>query len=115
MVAVLVVAIAVVAGFGGWAMTQEDGEARFCTVGLPITPRNYELEGYEVILQDSGDRPGPDECDGPDRPGRGPGESAGTVPRVVLGFDCRYRDADGEVVAVAEPNRPDGTCTRPDM
>lgn len=139
MVALLVVALATVAGvaaLGAWA--NREAEPRFCTLGAPITPRNFELEGYQVMLQDSGDEPGPDPCDGPDRPGRAPGDDDGsapedglppasstslppgyvpteTLPLVVLGFDCRYRDADGEVVATAAPNRPDGTCTTPDM
>jgi hypothetical protein len=136
-VALLVVALAAVAGIGAFGVwVKGEPEARFCTLGAPITPRNFELEGYEVMLQDSGDEPGPDECDGPDRPGRAPEDDDGgaedlppasstslppgyvpteTLPLVVLGFDCRYRDADGEVVATATPNRPDGTCTIPDM
>jgi hypothetical protein len=129
-VALLVVALAAVAGVGLWA--NREPESRFCTLGAPITPQSWELEGYQVMLQDSGDVPGPDPCDGPDRPGRGPDDDGGDdlppasstslppgyvpdepEPLVVLGFDCRYRDADGEVVATAEPNRPDGTCTVP--
>jgi len=128
-VALLGIATAAVGGIGVWA--DQDREERFCTLGAPITPRHFELAGYEVMMQDSGGEPGPDPCDGDDRPGRaesddpgdpdGPGQPSSTAggapatvpddPRVVLGFDCRYRDADGVVVANAEPNRPDGTCT----
>lgn len=137
-VALLILAIVAVAGVGGFAAWARDrGEPRFCHAAAPLTPRNFELPGYEVMMQDGGE-PGPDPCDNPDRPGSAESDDTGDPladlppasstslppgsapsaevadPRVVLGFDCRYRDADGDVVATVEPNRPDGTCTLPD-
>jgi len=137
-VALLVVAIAGVAGFGVWA-NRED-EPRFCQAGAYIMGTVPGLEGYSVTLQDS-DTPGPDDCDGPDRPEvyeEGPAEDLGdpapgaaptttmlpqapvpdedepVLEPLVLGLDCKYRDDDGEVVATAVPNRPDGECGLPE-
>jgi hypothetical protein len=135
-VALLILAIVAVAGVGGlaaWALDRD--EPRFCHAASPLTPRNFELPGYEVTMEDGGE-PGPDPCDNPDRPGSAESDDTGGYhvppasstslppgsapavevadPRVVLGFDCRYRDADGDVVATADPNRPDDTCTLPD-
>ena len=131
-VALLVVAIAAVGGFGIWA--NQEPERRFCLVGGYIMGTVPGLEGYSVTLQDGGD-PGPDHCDGPDRPGRYeddpdddlglPAPSSTEIPPgsvlddgpslepLVLALDCRYRAIHGEVVATAVPNRPDGTCGMP--
>ncbi|HMJ78031.1 MAG TPA: hypothetical protein VK507_18775 [Iamia sp.] len=130
-IALLLVAIAGVAGFGVWANHEET--PRFCLAGAYIMGTVPGLEGYSVTLQDSG-TPGPDHCDGPDRPGTyepDPDESPLPPPSstevpvgsvvvdepvaepLVLGLDCQYRDGDGEVVATAIPNRPDGECGLP--
>ncbi len=136
-VAALVVAILGVAGFGVWA-NREDPEPHFCKAGAFIFGEVEGLEGYSVTLQDGGD-PGPDGCDGDDRPGvesvavdevPAPAPDAAPtttmVPQppaepdpepvtepLVLGFDCAFRDGDGTVVARAVPNRPGGECGLP--
>jgi hypothetical protein len=131
-VALLVVAIAAVGGFGIWA--NQEPEQRFCLVGGYIMGTVPGLEGYSVTLQDGGE-PGRDHCDGPERPGWDgsepdetsdlpPGSSTEVPPgsvleerheaeHLVLGLDCAYRDVDGEVVATAVPNRSDGLCGLP--
>jgi hypothetical protein len=104
-VAVLVLAIVGVAGVGLWANDQ--GEPRFCKVGLAAR----EVDGHWAALQDQGD-PGPDRCDMDEAPYThydvvgDRGDRGG----LVLGFDCAVRDRDGEVVTIDDPNRPDGTC-----
>lgn len=85
------------AGFAVWALNQE-GTETFCTLGLPI----YEHDGARGTLEDNGE-PGRDGCDGPDHNSLG----------ITLGFDCKVRSPEGEVVDEVEPNRADGTCGLP--
>lgn len=90
-VAVIVLALGSVV----WLRTTEPGEGHFCTLGLAIV----EVDGQEAQLQDQA-KPGRDGCDLDD-----------TQPRArVLGFDCKVRASNGDVVVELVPNRSDGTC-----
>jgi hypothetical protein len=91
--------VVVVALLGvAWARSSQPGEGTFCTMGLAI----FVIDGQEVLPQDQS-KPGRDGCDSDD-----------TLPRAkVLGFDCRIREPDGDVVAKLVPNRSDGTCGLP--
>jgi hypothetical protein len=76
----------------------QPGEPKFCTLGLAIVT----IDGHEVQFQDQA-KPGRDGCD-----------LDQTQPLArVLGFDCRIREPDGQVVVELVPNRSDGTCGLP--
>jgi hypothetical protein len=74
-------------------------EEHVCEVDLPLFRRGP----VTVRVQDWGE-PGLGPCDG----------SEVHSYHHMLGIDCRLRDPTGAVVAVLEPNRPDGTCTQPE-
>lgn len=92
--------VLVVAAAGTWIFaTSLPGEARFCQASLAI----FEIDGRTVVPQDQ-TGPGEDEhCDF-DQTEDG---------YLVLGFDCRVREPDGEVTVELVPNRSDGTCGLP--
>lgn len=96
--AVCVIVVAAAAGIWIRSTSQQD-EALFCKASLAMV----EIEGRMVAPQDQ-TGPGEDErCDFDQ-----------TEPAyAVLGFDCKVREPDGEVIVEVVPNRSDGTCGLP--
>lgn len=91
--------VLVVVGLGAWfTWAARPQETRFCTMGLAMV----EIDGHEAVFQDQGG-PGRDGCDF---------DETSRYDR-TLGFDCKVRASDGEVVAEVVPNRPGGTCGLP--
>jgi hypothetical protein len=105
----IVVAVGVVVLVGGCLLAlvavRSEEEARFCTTALAF---GTDGAGRTVVLQDQG-APGRDGCEIDEVPDEATTGAAGDDV-LVLGLDCSYRDAEGDVVATTEPNRPDGSC-----
>ncbi len=97
----LVALVLLVGGVGAVAFvrTRPDPEPKFCTLGLPLWGT---LDGVSVSLEDHAE-PGRGDCDGEDH----------LRDMVVVGFDCKVRTGDGDVIDEVEPNRGD-ECGQPD-
>ncbi|MCU1369317.1 MAG: hypothetical protein JWO77_511 [Ilumatobacteraceae bacterium] len=94
------VLVVVIGAVGLFAWSSRAQESHFCQASLAIV----EIDGRSVAPQD---QTGPTEdpwCDFD--------QTEDAYP--VLGFDCRIRQPDGEVIAKLVPNRHDGTCGLPD-
>lgn len=101
-VALLVLAIVAVAGFGVWA--NREPVERFCTLAAAIVEPPPGHEGAWVSTEDGGE-PGRDHCDADPVP-----EPIADTEHLRLGFDCAFRDVDGKVVATTSPDLPGGVC-----
>lgn len=92
--------IVLAAAIGLWrSAASRQGETRFCKASLALV----EIDGRMVAPQD---QTGPDEDEGCDF-------DQTERAYVVLGFDCKVREPDGEVIVEVVPNRSDGTCGLP--
>ncbi len=91
---------AVVAAAGTWIVTTSaPDEPLFCQASLALVM----IDGRSVAPQDQ-TGPGEDErCD----------FDQTEAGHLVLGYDCKIRQPDGEVEVELVPNRNDGTCGLP--